>query len=1128
MSRFLTWARTHWGDTLLVTLLLFVIFLNVKPGKFILGNDTYAPDLNPGLSITRYLTSPAWRGYRALGVPSDSEQADIVRTVVYYAFSYVLPKWALSQIYVFGAFFLAGWGMSQFAKSLWHGRVEDRETVGFVAGLLYMSSAVAAWMFASPLYPFLGSFAFLPFVLWRLLRVFRKPVAGNYVWLFISMLLIGTTAMVPTTFIVEAGIIFYLLLFGLMTTDRHKARITILSFVIIIGSQLFWIVPFVSYVKTNAGVLAQSYINRGLTPNLVENEVKYSTFFNVPRFYFAWTDTVNDDGTPQYPFAVWYRTSPVAAVMSFIPLVLAIIGIVYGVKRKDRSLVLLIPLFIGGWILLTGVNPPFGFIFIWFQKHIPLFQQVFRWQSSKLFPMMAIPLAVLGAYGAVGLSQILKKHIRLITGIILITSVIFIRHYFSGHLINATNVMHVPEEYYALAGYLEKNDPDSRIYLAPESNTLYFRSYSWGFFGSSFDNYLFPNPVIEKAMTTASPESESAQRVIEHAYNARQPDTFVRALRLYKTPLVLYDKNATRLHNGYFYEPDAYTSVIKNNPDLTLIWQQGNLYLYRLQGPAEITGPFISIYPFHDWEHLSTVLTNASIPAEQYVAAPNTTGVIYPFALSYDSFSLAENGLTGITTYRGPQAQFNISYTGQTDDVPTSIIFDPDRYILTGKSANPSLEVNGTQVSLPAGGKTDTFRISPRARFISVSGTVIDLHTHNSVVVKPSLAQLDRSIIQWASDPAVIPVGKREAKQISYPVSQDGIIEWIATLVSPVPQDMNICLYSEYRKRCINQDRGLTVSAAQISVDIIAGETIDKGDRVTVYVDALGTAPVTSTSELRIYPSLGSLAVQSSAAHSGGSESVTLKDGDRITLNIPRITGNTSYAFTRSSALTPAISHNTCTDTIRPEYSGDIIFTDTACSESISVNLPLMQPTPDSLGMIMWDGTNTAGIPATIDLYRDKSGYHHYEEYLLYANSGASLAFVPLPTGVQTYKLDVFSYGIGPRPSVNQLHALMFQIIPKYWYSMKLVPVSQSVQTSVISINQAFHPLWTLPSDPSAMPVRINGWEQGWVVENPTVTQSDVVFSPNRWVFIGYGVTLLMGACLLLWQTATRARKSRM
>ncbi len=91
--------RQKYGQILLVLLLLIICIISIRWGYYLLSNDNYSPELNPWLSIQRYLESPAWRGYRVLGVPSDTEQADIFRSIFFFLLKPILPDWILGQLF---------------------------------------------------------------------------------------------------------------------------------------------------------------------------------------------------------------------------------------------------------------------------------------------------------------------------------------------------------------------------------------------------------------------------------------------------------------------------------------------------------------------------------------------------------------------------------------------------------------------------------------------------------------------------------------------------------------------------------------------------------------------------------------------------------------------------------------------------------------------------------------------------------------------------------------------------------------------------------------------------------------------------------------------------------------------
>ena len=123
--------KKNWGKILLTGCLLIICFLSFKSGYSYLSNDNYSPDLNPLLTIERNIESPAWRSYRVLGFASESEQADIFRSGLYYILDLLLPTWSLSQVFALLCLFVGSWFTGLLASNLIKeiGRASCRERV---------------------------------------------------------------------------------------------------------------------------------------------------------------------------------------------------------------------------------------------------------------------------------------------------------------------------------------------------------------------------------------------------------------------------------------------------------------------------------------------------------------------------------------------------------------------------------------------------------------------------------------------------------------------------------------------------------------------------------------------------------------------------------------------------------------------------------------------------------------------------------------------------------------------------------------------------------------------------------------------------------------------------------------
>jgi hypothetical protein len=204
----LAWVKKNWGISCLFVLVGFIVIINFKFGSFILGNDNYSPELNPGLSLSRFLFEPGWRSYRVVGVASDADQADFFRTLIFYLLSPVVPKWLLSQGYIWFCLFAGVVGSGLLCKNLaqrfsyFEGK--KLELVAFFGGVLYLSNLLTIWQFYSPLIPFLATWGFLPMLLFIVSKIFFQNNVISWLWFLFLSLWFTTVGIVPTIFITSS------------------------------------------------------------------------------------------------------------------------------------------------------------------------------------------------------------------------------------------------------------------------------------------------------------------------------------------------------------------------------------------------------------------------------------------------------------------------------------------------------------------------------------------------------------------------------------------------------------------------------------------------------------------------------------------------------------------------------------------------------------------------------------------------------------------------------------------------------------------------------------------------------------------------------------------------------------
>lgn len=1154
-QRVVDFLRANWGKLSLILVLLLTIFLNVKPGFLILGNDTFAPELNPSLTIERSLLSPAWRTYRVLGIPSDTEQSDLFRAVVFWLLEKAVPPWAVSQGYLFFTFFIASLAMggitAYFAKRVFS--YQEREKSFLMGGLFYTCSLLTAWIYFSPVQLFVAAYTFLPLTLWLLTRFFEKPTVRNVLLLFLSSLFLSTAALTATMFAVCALLIIAflsVLAFARVGVQRKRDILATAFFAlfVILGTQLYWALPFLTYVETNRKALLSSSINREITATTIEAEAKHNTVLNVPRFYASWMDTKEKEKGYTFPYRDWYKKSAFATWLSMIPIILGTVGSFYLLKRRYWQLYIIPATVLLGWFLIKGANPPDTF---------PTIAQVFRWQSSKLWPLLAVNIPILATLGALWLG----RNSRFILIAIVAGLLAFVYPYFRGDLVGKNMFVKLPQEYADLKEYLKKTDRFSRIYLAPEANTLYFRNYAWGFWGSVVLNYLLPNPIVEKALIIGSQESEQAFTVLLNAYYSENPKMFSSALRLYDIPLVLSDKNAST-GEGYAYNWEVHARIVESNPDFEKVWESKNLTLYRLRDYETISKRSVeSVYPKSDFAKLNTILVEqgSSVP---YYVEDNSAGTLYPFALAFDDVTVGNDEIIGKATYTQPDAIYTLHIDKTLiEHSPTKMVYSLETQELSLAPALPRLSVNETQLThrLPS----KRYKLTSIPSFITIDDDVVSKGEGGTVTSSSPYWQGEMPLRAWQGrfiqegtffcnnsenlrDIEVSQGTRTKCGSKPLFVEKDTVVELEMRLKSNAQVHALLCVESSQRQACLNKNVSAFIKGTKL-VRLVIPRVLLSGDTLKVYLDfqLQGKDRATVSIEqfvLRLYETYE---VPHLIDETGTGEEqellVPLKTNDTIALAVPVLTGSNTLPIRSDGPFIPETSITPfATD---PSSYGDVSITPeglhiTNRESTVSVFPKVLFLEPSGgIGLVAVSGSHRQGIPVEVSFrditkpYKLWARRHHYKRQTRYFD------LFLLPDAVRSYYLETLVTGFGPRASDNTIAALIFQVIPKEWATLRLVPNTSPLPLTelepsfyldaslyhgtntgeakrLVAIPTATSPNWQLVGAGSGgQPVVVNGWKQGWLVRGDSALQ--VFFAPTLLAYAGFAPILLTSGLLV-------------
>lgn len=1084
-SAILKFIKSKYPNIIFLLITAIIVLINLRPGFLILGNDNFSPEIDPKLTLTRSLFSPAWRTHRALGIPSDSEQADIFRTTLFNIFNFFkTPNWAISQFYIFFTLYVAMWSFSKLAQKVL--KQEENKILQTFAGIFYISSLLGIWIYFSPVHLFLAAYAFSPLVLLSVKSYVQKPSPGSMFLIILSSFFFATTGLTATMFITAFGTI---VLFSstFFITNKGKIKHTLIGLSVVFITNLFWILPFGTYVISNTKDLENSLIYRKITPATIQNEVKYNTALNTLTYKYSWIHTQEEGGLYAFSFRNWYAQNPLSYIFILFPLLLAGASLYFIVKNKRNDLIALPIITFIGWFFIKGGNPPLGFVFSFLQKTFPTyFGQVFRWQSSKFWPLLGLTIPILSSFGFIEIyKKINKKNIYLIiSGILLITNMFPL---FAGSFIRDKAYVKIPDDYYSLAQYLKEEDPNGRIYASPEANTLYFRNYDWGFWGSVMLNYLLPNPVVEKALVIGSQEAENGFRLLSNAYHSENPDVFVNALKLYDIKYVLSDKHAGSGYIGYHYDWENHAKVIENNPQLEKMWEQNKLSLFKVKENTEEVKTVKIFAP-------NSYTTNAIISKTKYVPYyvntkdPNNS-LIYPFGLKFNSVERIGDSLNGRTIYNGRTDNYHINVTRNLlEQLPIKLDIGNNNEF-TFKSALPifneiifedqlqvpTIKYQGPGISIP---------------YITFNNLVFENKPYEQAYLNLSLIDsLRRSRLNlWKEDNTKLNIldsdapntlwcnDKKQTRRILInenktpcgtgwiDIQNNSVLDFEISILAQNanPVRATFCAFSENLQRCVNTEKNFFIKG-QTKRKVYLPQIVNFGDRIQLFLDFRSKDKENiidiNQLDMRIFESY----VQPTMVEDYNQSSIppeqkasfNLTEGQEITLTIPIMSSEGTFVLDKYELpdinVVPYNDNSQITDSEIMTNWDRLITKHKESNASIYTTIPNVDQ--EGLGMMYIEGQNLEGIPSEVRMRAKSKGNYIWENKFFMNQRTQLLEYIFIPTTMSEYVLEIDSRAFGPNYSTNAVDEIIFQMLPDSWLNIYFEPTGNYQGV----VNNAFH-----------------------------------------------------------------------
>lgn len=739
--------KQYWAELsiLLVTVIIFIT--NFTPGTYLLGWDSLQTELNPTLGIKRAVFS-VWQEYQSFGlVAGMAHAADLVRAVVIFFMSCVLPQNMVRYSFHISMLFAGTLGTYFLLKYLF--KDQAGKLLPLLGALFYLLNFNLIQIFYLPFEPFSIFAGILPWNILVFLQILEQGITKKNIIKLIVLSILSTPAFVAQqTFVV---LMFLLGLIGLGKFIQERSKKIVISSALFIVTVLlinsFWILPQIYFLKDNGSVVKTSKISQLATGDvLYRNRDKGDVLSFLSNTGFFYEST----GLHQQPiFAPWkaYRETLPIEIVIYVLAGITILGLFSNSKYRIPFALCYILIGIALLSNTPGIKQINDVI-----RLDSFINQVFRSPFTKF----AVPYALVSSYffcaGVVFILDLVQKKnpslkisylvISVATFLVIISAFpVFQSQYFSPEV-----KVTLPDSYTKLFSYFKTVDKNKRIALLPEYTFWGWLYQNWGYDGSGFIWYGIEQPIVSRNFDMWSAPSEGYFWEAKEALESEDITAYNNVLKKYQIDYVILDESvAPVITTMKAIQYDRLKTVLAKDEMVSLDKKYG----------------FISVYKVDQKKTSTNFISTTS-------ALPN----IGPQVLVTNNDTAYKNNGSYVTTYTKPFEKFYpfLDFTTQTRPATSTweihesagyfqlvkpLPFNTKNYNLSFTSGefNANLYINNTPVSF----------MIPYSVFLSA---------HSATIQFPKVLLKDFIPVSDKSDICVSKNGN-----VSYVNQKDGALE---------------------------------------------------------------------------------------------------------------------------------------------------------------------------------------------------------------------------------------------------------------------------------------------------------------------------------------------------------------
>lgn len=485
----------------------------------LIGWDNYSSYLGGADGLFRTIFS-AWRAYRGIGVPGDSESTDVVRQAIIFAMSPFVAEPLRDQLYIMGCLWVGVLALYTLAARLVRRHTGADEWVIDVAaafsGFVYAANLNTVSTFYFPIITYITRYASLPLLVLVFDRcLYDRPLRAGSAAGFIAAVLFSTGSFITATVFFTTSI-----LLGAYVIFQGNLRRGAALLLLFIGLNAFWLVPFANYTgeKSASLRLAPVFIDTN-EAQLNQAPQSYSLWKQLilyPNFFNTRYTTVSDErSTPLFPLTDYVDSDQGAMVAGIFPAAALLgIGLLFMAGKKYYRTYWIPAIYLLFIILSSQEQSPLGFIPALLNK-IPYFQVVFRFGDTKFHPYISFAGSLAVGMFIVLILRMVRRFrgadtavmVGLVTMLVAVPLVSVYRTYLTGDFLPKYLTVMLPQAYRDAAAVINSDSAEGRVLHLPYDPQLYWRSHTWGYMGSAFFQYMLNKPYLDKTFEPASLET---------------------------------------------------------------------------------------------------------------------------------------------------------------------------------------------------------------------------------------------------------------------------------------------------------------------------------------------------------------------------------------------------------------------------------------------------------------------------------------------------------------------------------------------------------------------------------------------------------------------------------------------